>query len=298
MLDLAVSVVAGVPWFGALQVETRGPVTLFLGEGGERNAIRRIRAVAVHKRVGEDELEGLRLCYRVPLLTSEAHLAAMAAELKTNPPIMVGLEPLYLAAAGARGSDLYAMGEHLGAVQAVCEDAGAALVVSTHWNKTGEGNGASRFTGVGPGAWGRVLASAAVEQSRTEDRRSVVSLRWEFTGGEVLESTVRVRRTVWAEDEGLDSPLHYEAEVITEAEGTGYARELSDVKRRILAALEGTTDVAALETAGVQERVANDGKGYPLKTVTIRRHLNELIDQGLVDCADEQCGLAKRWWSK
>jgi hypothetical protein len=36
------------------------------------------------------------------------------------------LTPLYLAAAGAKGSDLYAMADVLGAIQRACQDHGAA----------------------------------------------------------------------------------------------------------------------------------------------------------------------------
>jgi hypothetical protein len=44
------------------------------------------------------------------------------------------------------------MGEHLQEIQLLCQNVGAALDLTTHWNKTGEGSSASRFTGVGQGA--------------------------------------------------------------------------------------------------------------------------------------------------
>ena len=46
----------------------------------------------------------------------------------------------------------------------------------------------------------------------------------------------------------------------------------------------------------VQERVANDGLGPPLKTVTIRKLLNELAATGMVDGMDDGAGTDKRWW--
>jgi hypothetical protein len=121
-------------------------------------------------------------------------------------------DPLYLAAPAGKGADLYAMGEALYAIQSLCQEAGAALVITTHCNKTGEGRGAKRFTGVGPGAWGRVLGSADVERRTTEPGgASDVQLRWEFIGGEIADAGFRMRRRVWAEDpENLDSELHYE----------------------------------------------------------------------------------------
>jgi hypothetical protein len=48
-------------------------------------------------------------------------LAAIQAELETHPTALVVLDQLYLAAAGASGSNLYAMGGVLRAIQGVCQ---------------------------------------------------------------------------------------------------------------------------------------------------------------------------------
>ena len=45
-IDLAVAVAAGTRWLGALPVDRTGPVIVFVGEGGKRNIVRRIRATA------------------------------------------------------------------------------------------------------------------------------------------------------------------------------------------------------------------------------------------------------------
>jgi AAA domain len=294
--DLAVSVATGTPWFGSLAVGTRGPVTMFLGEGGERNAIRRLNAIAASKGVEPRDLDGLRLCYRVPLLSRSEHMQAVADELDEHPAALVILDPLYLAAAGARGSDLYQMGEYLYGIQLTCQEAECALVVTTHWNKTGEGYGASRFTGVGPGAWGRVLASAAVEDRRTEGRRSVVLLRWEFTGGEIQESTVRVRRTVWAESDELDSPLHYEVEVTDEFAGIDLRTGRPPRQARVLVALTGSSEAKPMTVRQIGDVVAEDGKGKGLRRQTIQEGLRELVAEGLVNGFDDGPGTSGMWW--
>ena len=158
MLDLACSVAAGVPWLGHFPCPPSGPVLVFLGEGGERAMVRRLEAICAHKHLNLQALAArrrLRLCFRVPKLTSGQELQTVAAELAEHPAALVVLDPLYLAVAGAAsGADLYAMGAVLSGIQGVCQHAGAALVVVTHWNKTGEGRGAKRISGVGPGAWG------------------------------------------------------------------------------------------------------------------------------------------------
>ncbi|HTE70146.1 MAG TPA: hypothetical protein VK942_15530 [Actinomycetes bacterium] len=68
-----------------------------------------------------------------------------------------------LAAAGASGSNLYDMGAVLQAIQGVCQHAGCALLVVTHWNKTGDGRGADRISGAGPAGWARVICSVAIQ---------------------------------------------------------------------------------------------------------------------------------------
>jgi hypothetical protein len=112
------------------------------------------------------------------------------------------------------------MGEVLSGPQRVCQENGAALLVTHHWTKTGTGTGIDRMTGVGPTAWGRVLGSGAVTSSRVEDDgtsiRSEVEVEWEFVGSEIPGASFTMTRTVSAEDQkDLSSPLHYEARVVS-----------------------------------------------------------------------------------
>lgn len=193
-VDLLVSVACGRPWLGRFPCP-QGPVTAFLGEGGPRNLLRRAEAVCTSKDLSVVDLIGqMRVCFTAPRLRDKGHLAAMADEFDQRPPKLVLIDPLYLSAVGAKGSDLYAMGELLGDVQRLTQEVGAALVVITHWNKGGTGSGPERFTGVGPGAWGSVLASAAVERrGQDPDGSNVVQLRWEFRGSEIPDTVFRAR---------------------------------------------------------------------------------------------------------
>jgi hypothetical protein len=52
----------------------------------------------------------IRLCERVPHLAQRAHLEEVRLEVKAHPPRLIIVDPLYLAARGAKGSDLYDMG--------------------------------------------------------------------------------------------------------------------------------------------------------------------------------------------
>ncbi|MFN2555683.1 MAG: AAA family ATPase [Nitriliruptorales bacterium] len=131
-LDAAVSVASGSRWMGEYVCAKPGAVLGFLGEGGERKMVRRLRAIGEARGVVTEYLP-IRLCFRVPHLTSEDHVAAIGAELGEYPARLVIVDPLYLAARGARGSDLYEMGAHLERVQHVVQEAGAALVIVCHW---------------------------------------------------------------------------------------------------------------------------------------------------------------------
>jgi hypothetical protein len=297
-LDLGVSVVTGTPWFGYFACPFPGPVLMFLGEGGERAMVRRLSAIVASRGGDFADLDGLRIAFAVPKLTDRRDNEEVRAELEAHPARLVILDPFYLATAGLKGNDLYAMGEALYSVQQLCQEAGSALAIWTHWNKTGEGSGPRRFTGVGPSAWGRVLGSAAVEHRRTElDGTTDVLLRWEFMGAEVPETTFRMRRRVRAEDAGdLDSPLTYSVEVTPAEAGAGPHDGLSPARLRVLAALDGATEAEPLTRREVGDRLADDGQGPPLKVRTIQDALVELSGLGLVDGMTPTRGAPGKWW--
>jgi AAA domain len=291
---------AGSPWLGHFPCPPSGPVLVFLGEGGERAMVRRLQAICAHKHLDLEELAArrrLRLCFRVPKLTSGEELQAVAGELHAHPAALVILDPLYLAVAGAAtGADLYGMGAVLAGIQGVCQAAGAALVVVTHWNKTGEGRGAKRISGVGPGAWGRVLASAAVAHRTTSpDGASTVVLAFEVIGGELADTAFRVRRRVWAEDpDDLASPLHYTVEVLaddTPDDDAGGGRELLPSRRLVLAALRAGGPMQSVKQLGDYTAA----QGHQLKKRTIQEALSELEERGLAVGTDAASGLARYW---
>jgi hypothetical protein len=290
MLDLAVSVASGTPWLGIFPCPKVGPVLLFLGEGGERKMLRRLRAVASARGLTVEELP-IRLCCRVPHLTDAEHLLAVEAELVMNPPRLVILDPLYLAARGARGSDLYEMGSHLERLQHVAQSAGAALVVVHHWNKTGEGKGAKRMSGVGPGAWGRVLVSVAVENRRTDEvtGETAVTLSFEFTGDEIPDTDLRVRRRVWADDPNdLASALHYEVTRLARGDQPveGELAHLRPSARRILDVLRARPK-EWMTTRDIGDDLVKDETGLGgLKVRTIQDGCQKLVEGDHVDVCE------------
>jgi hypothetical protein len=304
-LDLAISVAAGHPWFGHHPCPTPGRVLVFLGEGGERSIVRRLRAIATHKQVDLAQLSaapGLRLCFRVPMLRAGGDLLAVERELSQRPARLVILDPLYLAAGQASGGNLYEMGAVLTPIQAICQQAGAALVVVTHWNKTGEGTDHKRISGVGPSAWGRVLASAAITyRGATPEGASAVVLAFELVGGEIPDTRFRVRRIVHALDPGdLASPLDYAAEVLPDDDPASTnsqaplgadGQPLKPSRRWVLTALERGGELQTVKQLGD----ATAAQGHPLKPRTIQEALADLEAAGLAQGTEAAQGLSRYW---
>lgn len=293
LTDMAVSVASATPWLGIFEIEAPGPVLVFAGEGGARKIARRFRAVCDSRRIDPSTLP-VRICLRVPHLTNDAAMLFVEGEIAGHHPALVIVDPLYLAARGARGSDLYEMGAHLERIQVVCQRHGAALVLSHHWNKTGEGRGAKRMTGAGPDAWGRVLISAAVVSRHTDPTTQATSvvLDLDVQGDEVAESTTRIRRRVWADDPNdLASALHYEVERLDVDFRTDESDGLTPSARRVLAVLEKADDWTTVSTIG--DRLADDGQ--PLKVRTIQAALAALEDAGRVRRTPTAAGSAGQW---
>jgi hypothetical protein len=295
VLDLLVSICTGTAWFARYRC-CEGAVLLLLGEGGDRNLLRRLDAICRSRDLDPavlDAKDRVRVALTVPRLDDAAQLQDVRRQVEQLEPKATLLDPLYLAAGAGRGRDLYAMGEALQAIQVICQQAGSALIVNTHWNQTGEGSGAARFTGVGPSAWGRVLGSAEVEQRQSDpDGRSRVTLRWEFTGGEIADTQFRMRREVWTDDPAdLSSPMHYEVEVTEE--GIVARTDLSPSQDRVLAALRGR---GARTVAEIGDTLAGDSQGLPLKPRTIQKALTALAEKELVDGGGEE-GKAGDWWA-
>lgn len=285
VLDLVIAVASDGAWMNAFPVDRAGPVVVFLGEGGERKMLRRMRGIADFMNVELNELP-IHLCMRVPHLSDEEHLAEVEDKLQEVKPVLVVVDPLYLAARGANGADLYAMGETLETVQRLAQNAKAALLVVHHWNKTGEGTGAKRMSGAGPAEWGRVLMSASRVHAATDPttKATTVTIAVELTGDEVPELTYRFRRRVWSENPGdLDSPIHYEIEQLdgTEAALSGSSGLPPAAQRVHAALLSKSGEWLAVRDIGDIVALDQSGKGG-LKARTIQDALKNLKEGSLV----------------
>jgi hypothetical protein len=294
-IDLMVSVATGSPWLDHFPIPQPGPVLGYLGEGDEAANLRRIDAILAARGGDASDLSGLRLCPRVPRLTEREHLIALESEMQENPPKLVVVDPVYIAQAGTKTASLVDVGERLAGIQELCQAAGAVLLLVWHWNQTGNGSGAQRFTGAGAWEWGRFLGSAEVERKVSEPAgASLIQTRWEFTGSEIPDRAFRVRQRIWADDAAdLNSPLHYEVDV-SELEDIAAGTGLSPSRQRVLTALLQLGELVLVRQIG--DVVADDGKGKPLRARTIQDALRELEGSGLAEGTEAPQG-GTRYWS-
>lgn len=273
-LDLAVSVATGGRWMDAYQCD-KGTVVVFLGEGGERNTRRRLRAVCEDKGVDPDTLDNLLIVNRVPHFNDAQSMGLFRRTLRRIDPRLVIVDPLYFAAAGGEGSNIYSMGDLLEQAQHAADAVDAALVVVHHFNQTGSGNSARRMTGAGPEEWSRVLGAAGhKELSSSRPDESRVQIDWEFTGGEIAPQRLSVIRTVWVDDpDDLTSPMHYSIEVVGNEEGN----KLPD-------SVQATLDVLTNEWATASDiHYLLTESGTSIHRDTVTTNLRKLVQDSFAD---------------
>ena len=299
MLDAAVAAASGTPWLGTFEVDTPGVVLLFAGEGGLSKLTRRGRGVAASRGHRWDDLPIL-IAERVPHLTDPDHLAALRRAAETHQPVLIIIDPLYLAIGGqGDGRNLYAMGGVLEAAQLVAQDAGAALMVSHHNNRDETRKGSDRLSGAGPAEWGRVLISMDVkyDNADTLTGRTDVRFNLDVDGDEVTGGRHAFRRVIAADDpDDLTSPIRYDLTAVDDVAddgGPSALRGYSPAQRRVLAAIEVADGWVDVLTIG--DRVAEDGAGSPLKKRTIQDAVKHLADDGMVRARPTEAGGRGAW---
>jgi len=283
VLDLALAVAAGGRWLGHYPIDRPGPVLVFLGEGGKRKMLRRMRAVAAHHGITDLSALPVHIVDRVPHLKDDHHLLHLAEQLQRLRPVLVIVDPLYLAARAADAASLIGMGEVLELVQHLAQAAGAALMLVHHWNKTGQGSGAHRMSGAGVAEWGRVLVSVEVtaRSAGAVPGSTRVNLTVHFEGDEIADQDLGVIREVSTETEELHSPMRYSL-TVGEPGDRGGRNGLTPAQTRVLAILTDAT--RPLETGEIQHRTDGVPGMSPLRTRTVQDALKALSDAGL--CAD------------
>lgn len=184
----------------------------------------------------------------------------------------------------------------------MCEQVGASLFVVHHSNRQRDLSGAARMSGAGPAEWGRVLITAAIKSRHTDPdtQATTVLTELEVQGGEVPDQTIRVRRTIRADNpDDLDSSLHYGVDepdqntTAPEPGGTAGGHGLTPAATKLLAALDNQATPAPIDDL-VDHIKTHHGHG--LRRPTCSTELNKLRTAGLVDYLDTGPGRERLWY--
>lgn len=296
VMDLAVSIAADVPFMGVIPV-TSGKVAIMHNEGDMGEFVARLKAVAESKGVEltPERMTRIRVQNGSSIMSDPIAVSRLYDDLKDFEPDLLIIDPWYLSAGDeADGKTLSRVGMVLRNLQGVAGELGAALLITTHWNKSGDGKGFSRWSGAGLQEWGRVLinvgvkrytAAAAYAQDKTG--RTSADLEIELRGQ--TSGVYQVTRTVWSGDAGKPAaPLHYEvtaAEAIGEAPSSG-TDPLYRARERVLSALakaEGDRNTP-IQIGPLLEIVGASNKGR--RATGYRDALKQLIVDGMVEQND------------
>lgn len=294
MGDAAVSCASRTAWMNTWACEQGGPVIMCFGEGSERKQVRRLEAIARSKGLTDEQFLELQIhaMFSVPQINDDQHMSELETKIQNVKPALVIIDPFYLAAGGSDASSLSGMGQLLQRIQLACQRHGAALMVSHHWNKTGNGDAHSRTSGVGLTAWGRVLMSIEVtgESLDADTKRSSVSQQWHIKGDEIPSQVLAITRDVWEDVPGdLTCRMNYE---LSNQSDQAPISTPTNTKVRVTA-IERIMDTLNENRAGLGLRKLIDTakeRGTPVGRVSLEKHLPLLEQAGYIriEKADRQ----------
>lgn len=292
MMDLALSVASGTPWVNQFEVKKPGPVLIFVGEGGKRKIVRRMRAIARHKEIPDHQLLGLpiEVSERAPKLMNEAIMDELRQKVAELSPKLIIIDPLYLAASGANTASLTDMGNMLEKAQHIAQHVGASLIISHHNKKGGENTRDhddephNRTSGVGVNEWGRFLIAVERLKRGISDHQlnqSETITKWFIRGDEVADLEYHFSMYVHVEDQlDLTSPMHYKMMPETDVSALrkkDWKRDQSfTAMRKIMDELENHAGGVFLKTL-----LGECGLSYPASKGT-KKALDKLDELGCI----------------
>lgn len=287
MGDAAISCASRTAWMDTWACEVGGPVIICFGEGSERKQVRRLEAIARSKGLTDDQFLDLQIhaMFSVPQIGDDQHMLELETKIQQVKPALVIVDPFYLAAAGADTANLSSMGSFLQRIQVACQRHGAALMLSHHWNKTGNGAAHTRSSGVGLTAWGRVLIAIELPDQGNDladvvTKRSSVRQVWHIKGDEIPEARMEFTRDVWEDRPGdLTCRMNYEI-ICHDPNATPAGERIASVRavERIMTLLhehKGGLGVRQVTTVGKES-------GRPIGQAAVVKYLPILEKTGFI----------------
>lgn len=300
MMDAGISAASGLPWVDKFKTLLPGPVVICVGEGRERKQVRRIMAIGKHKGLTEEQIAALPLhiMLSVPTLKDEDNLIELENKIREVKPVLVIIDPFYLAAAGINLSQINEVGTVLKPLQAIIERHNTALMISHHWNKTGTGDAHSRASGVGLTAWGRFLISIEIKKASTDPttRKTIVLQEWHMKGDEVMTEKFALEREVWTDSKDPASPMYYR---LTLPDGAEVARSLP---LKFPTSMEKVSVILSehLDGLGVRQIISQykESYGKSIQTSTLNTCLEQLATHGYAQESNSGAGkgFKKPWF--
>jgi hypothetical protein len=299
MIDLMISIAAGVPWLGLIPVK-QGRVAGMHNEGDKSEFSERVYAVARAKNVQltEDILARMHVQEGASKLDQPEAVNRLYEDLSSFCPDLVYIDPWYMSAGeGADGKNLAQMGTVLSNLQGIAQELNSALLITAHWNKSGEGKGIERWSGAGLAEWGRVLINVGVDKYTAAapyiddpTGRTTVDLRIDISGQ--TSGSYWVHREVWRDDaRRLDTPMRYlvtarEQEDI-DSENSAVLKDSTVSKREkllivFLACPEGLSKSKAIQTAAAVRKRAGGST-----QAAWREAFDELVRGGQIEDVGE-----------
>jgi len=151
---LGLAVASGVSLFGQFTVDEPAPVVLYVGEGGRVPWTNRAERIAEAMAIGKLRDVPLHPLFETAPVTSLRFKETLERDLAEVRPGLVAVDPWYaFHGAASNASNLFEEGALLTSLSTPCLDAGASLIVASHFNKTGTGRGLDRITQSGGQEW-------------------------------------------------------------------------------------------------------------------------------------------------
>ncbi|HYW79198.1 MAG TPA: bifunctional DNA primase/polymerase [Thermoguttaceae bacterium] len=135
LLDMALSLAAGVPFLRQFEVPRPRSVLVMTGESGLVTIRNTIQRIAESADIDPEVLKSFFICDRVPKLDNIEHLAILAAILERLEPDVVIFDPAYLMLTTDKPESLFATGSQLASITQLCQSHGATIVLAHHTSK-------------------------------------------------------------------------------------------------------------------------------------------------------------------
>ncbi len=136
MLDMAVSLAAGVPFLRCFDVPVPKRVLVMSGESGLVTIRNTIKRISESIDLDPQKIEGLLVCDRVPRLDNMSHIDILTKAIQKFKPDVVVFDPAYLMLTTDKPESLFATGGQLSAISLPCHIHGATIIIAHHNSKS------------------------------------------------------------------------------------------------------------------------------------------------------------------